>query len=189
MSSKFELTQDLLKSVRDRLLEQETQIILAENVTLEGFLKVYLDYIKNEQGLPVKIRLVDNKVIAYEVHLISRGTAVSYVTSLAWSNQLAGACEEDLIVGPNSYFIADGTIRPRHVPRPPSAQACNSSGHAYPTMVVEVGLSQSICNLHELIPIYFSRRTTIMIVLAIKIYPPLQSNAIPMEAMLYLRTS
>ena len=91
----------------------------------------------------------------------------------------------------NSYFIADATIRPRNVRRPPLARACNSSGYAYPTMVVEVGLSQSIRNLHELAPIYFSRRTTIMIFLVIKIFPARrrQNNARAMVAMLYLRTS
>ncbi|GBC24983.2 hypothetical protein GLOIN_2v1500982 [Rhizophagus irregularis DAOM 181602=DAOM 197198] len=67
--SSFELTQEVLEAARDSLLEQETQIILAENISLEGFLKVFLDYIENEQDLPVKIRLVD-----------------------------AGGCEENLIV-------------------------------------------------------------------------------------------
>ena len=78
--SKFNLTYDLLSSAkdilleqlelaRDHLLEQDTQIILAENVSLEDFLKVYSDYIEDEQDLPVKIRLVDKKVIAYEVTL------------------------------------------------------------------------------------------------------------------------
>src|SRR5947207_14239414 len=106
MSSKFEFTQDFLESSRDHLLEQETQIILAEDVSLEVFLKVYLDYIENEQDLPVKIRLVNGKVIAYEVALTPHAVVASYVTSLAWSNQLVGANKENLIVGPNSYLIA-----------------------------------------------------------------------------------
>ncbi|CAI2193652.1 18575_t:CDS:2 [Funneliformis geosporum] len=157
MSSKFKLTQDLFESARNQLLEQETQIILAKNVSLEDFLKVYLDYTKNEQNRPVKIRLVNKKVIAYEVALTPHGVVANYITSLAWINQLAGASEKDLIIGPNSYFTATATIRPRRVPRPSLTQACNSSGFAYPTMVVE--------------------RTTIMIVLIIKIYPSRQNNA------------
>jgi hypothetical protein len=187
--SRFELTQDVLETARDSLLEQETQIILAENISLEDFLKVFLDYIENEQDLPVKIRLVDGKVIAYETALTPHAVVASYVSSLAWNNQLAGGCEENLIVGPNSYFVADATIRPWNVPKPPPARACNSSGYAYPTMVVEVGLSQSIRNLHELAPIYFSRRTTILIFLVIKIFPTRQNNTRAMVAMLYLRTS
>ncbi|GBC10450.1 hypothetical protein RclHR1_09640001 [Rhizophagus clarus] len=184
-SSKFKLSQKLLESARARLLEQETQVTLAENVSIENF----IDYIENEQDLPVKIRLVDKKVIAYEVVLTPHGVVTGYVIALAYANQLVGASEENLIVGPNSYFTADATIRPRRVPPPPLAQACNSSGYAYPTMVIEVGLGQSIRNLHELTPIYFSRRTTIMIFLLIKIYPVRQNGTRAMVAMLYLRTS
>src|SRR5947207_13113351 len=101
MSSKFEFTQDFLESSRDHLLEQETQIILAENVSLEVFLKVYLDYIENEQDLPIKIRLVDKKVIAYEVALTPHGVVAGYIISLAYLNQLVGASKENLIVSPN----------------------------------------------------------------------------------------
>ena|ERR1044072_2233224 len=85
MSSKFELNQDLLESARVRLLEppeQETQIILAENVSPEDYLKVYLE---NEQKLPVKIRLVDKRVIAYEVALTPHGAVVCHIGSLCWT--------------------------------------------------------------------------------------------------------
>ncbi|CAG8595061.1 1255_t:CDS:2 [Rhizophagus irregularis] len=119
--SSFELTQEVLEAARDSLLEQETQIILAENISLEGFLKVFLDYIENEQDLPVKIRLVDGKVTAYEVALTPHAVVASYI-----------------------YFVADATIRPWNVPNSPPVRACNSSGYEYPTMVVEVGLIQSI---------------------------------------------
>src|SRR3954451_22062856 len=81
--SRFELTQDILESARDSLLEQETQIVLAENISLERFLKVFLDYIENKQDLPIKIRLVDGKVIVYEAALTSHAVVASYVTSLA----------------------------------------------------------------------------------------------------------
>ncbi|PKY48301.1 hypothetical protein RhiirA4_544530 [Rhizophagus irregularis] len=89
------LAQHVLEAARDSLLEQETQIILAENISLEGFLKVFLE---NEQDLPVKIRLVDGKVIAYEVALTPHAVVASYMSHLAWNNQLAGGCEENLIV-------------------------------------------------------------------------------------------
>ncbi|RGB28571.1 hypothetical protein C1646_767646 [Rhizophagus diaphanus] len=148
--SRFELTQDVLEAARDSLLEQETQIILADNISLEG---------------------------------------LNYVSSLAWNNQLAGGCEENLIVRPNSYFVADTTIRPRNVPNPPSARACNSSGYEYPTMVVEVGLSQSIRNLHKLAPIYFSQRITSLIFLVLKIFHACQNNTRAIVTMLYQRTS
>jgi hypothetical protein len=183
--SSFELSEDLLESARVRLLEQETQVVLAEDISIENF----IDYIEKEPNLPIKIRLVDKKVIAYETALTPHAVVTGYIIAIAYASQLVGASKENLIVGPNSYFIADATVRPRYVPRPPPAQACNSSGYAYPTMVVEVGLSQSIRNLHELAPIYFSRRTTILIFLVIKIFPTRQNNTRAMVAMLYLRTS
>lgn len=185
--SSFELSEDLLESARVRLLEQETQVVLAEDISIENF----IDYIEKEPDLLIKIRLVDKKVIAYETVSTPRAVVSSYITAIAYASQLVGASVENLIVGPNSYFIADATVRPRHVPRPPPAQACNSSGYAYPTMVAEVGLSQSIRNLHELAQVYFSRRITITIFLVIKMFPirHLQNGRRAMVAMLYLRTS
>ncbi|CAB4383396.1 unnamed protein product [Rhizophagus irregularis] len=106
--SSFELTQEVLEAARDSLLEQETQIILAENISRGSF-------------------------------NTSCGGSRLYVSS--WRTSLLD--------------IADATIRPWNVPNPPPARACNSSGYEYPTMVVEVGLIQSIHNLHELAQIIF----------------------------------
>jgi len=59
------------------------QIILAENISFESFLKVFLDYIENEKDLPIKIHLVNNKIIAYEIALIPHMIIAGYVTSFA----------------------------------------------------------------------------------------------------------
>jgi len=59
-------------------------------------------------------------------------------------------------------------------------------------MVVEVGNLEPIRSLHGLAPFYFSPRTTIMIYLAIKLFPIRIRGNIPvrpMVAMLYQRTS
>ncbi|PKY27560.1 hypothetical protein RhiirB3_473519 [Rhizophagus irregularis] len=65
--SSFELTQEVLEAARDSLLEQETQIILAENIS---------------RDIPVKIRLVDGKVIAYEVALTLHVVVAGYMSHL-----------------------------------------------------------------------------------------------------------
>jgi len=101
-----------------------------------------------------------------------------------WSNQITCTAEDDINVAPNSYFTADYAFRPRHLPPPPVGQACNLLGWAFPNMVLEVGYFESIHSLHRWTPFYMFRYTTIMIYLAIKIYP---SNTI--VAMLYQRTS
>ncbi|CAG8649511.1 uncharacterized protein OCT59_007715 [Rhizophagus irregularis] len=193
--SEIGLSQELLVSARNSLLGQdppERGVILAENISLESF----QNFCETEPKLPVKIRLVNGTIVAYEVTLTPHGSAVCNVNGLAydWSKQLLGAFAEDLIVGPNSYFIADLTFRPRRLPPPPPDQACNSSGYAYPNMVVEVGYIESIQSLHELAPFYLSQYTTIMIYLAIKLYPSHthqsgEPGVSPMVAMLYQRTS
>jgi len=184
-STRLRLPQELLDSAKERLLGQDPPaegVVLARNISLESYQK----FCEAEKNLPVKIRLVNGEVIAYEVPLGPHGTTAIQVTQqiLRWCYQITGTAEEDIDVAPNSYFTADITFRPRRLPPPPVGQACNSLGWAFPNMVVEVGYSESIRSLHRWAPFYLSGRTTIMIYLAIKIYP---SNT--MVAMLYQRTS
>jgi hypothetical protein len=164
----------------------ERGVILAENVSLESYAK----FCESEPKLPVKIRLVNGKIIAYEVTLAPHAVAVFEVSAMLhrWSEQLDGGLAEDLIVSSNSYFTADCTFRPRCLP---PSEACSSPGWPYPNMVVEVGYFESIESLHELAPLYLSQDTTIMIYLAIKIYPfyAHQHGVGPMVAMLYQRSS
>ncbi|CAG8640686.1 4720_t:CDS:1, partial [Paraglomus occultum] len=65
----------------------------------------------------------------------------------------------------------------------------NSSGHPYPTLVVEVGNSESVSSLHDLSTGYFSLRTTIQIYLAIKWFPIRQDGTRAMLALRYLCTN
>ncbi|RGB25792.1 hypothetical protein C1646_771271 [Rhizophagus diaphanus] len=184
-SSRLRLSQELLDSVKERLLEPNPPaegVVLARNISLES----YQNFCKAEKNIPVKIRLVNGEVVAYEIPLGPHGTAAGTVAaSIArWCDEVTCTAEEDINVAPNSYFTADYAFRPRRLPPPPVGQACNSLGWAFPNMVLEVGYSESIRSLHRWAPFYISGRTTIMIYLAIKIYP---SNA--MVAMLYQRTS
>ncbi|GBB97658.1 hypothetical protein RclHR1_03030002 [Rhizophagus clarus] len=185
MQSRLSLSQELLNSAKERLLGQDPPaegVVLARNISLESYQK----FCEAEKNLPVKIRLVNGEIIAYELPLGPHGTAAFHVGALMnkWCNQITGTAEEDIKVAPNSYFTADMTFRPRRLPTPPANQACNSLGWPYPTMVLEVGYSESIRSLHRWAPFYMSQRTMIMIYLAIKIY---RSNT--MVAMLYQRTS
>ncbi|CAG8677881.1 13259_t:CDS:2, partial [Acaulospora morrowiae] len=109
--------------------EDMKPIIIKENVSLEAYIKY-----------------------SYEVALTSHGFVVGRIAHLTsnWNNQLRNVQEEDLIVGPNSYYTADLTIRPRGRPRPLPGQGSNSEGKPYPTLVVEVGNSESVPSLHDL---------------------------------------
>ncbi|CAG8459722.1 6464_t:CDS:2 [Paraglomus brasilianum] len=190
------LSKKLLNQARDRLLalqeklevdEDTKPIIIAENVSLGDYIK----YRKTDRKLPVRIRLVDGKILAYEVPLTSHGAVVGRISKMVvvWNNQLDCAYEEDLIVGLNSYYTADLTIRPQGLPRAPAGQEPNSDGNAYPTMVVEVGNSEPVPSLHDLSAGYFSPRTTIQIYLAIKLFPIRQNGTRAMLALRYLRTN
>ncbi|CAG8661767.1 11060_t:CDS:1, partial [Paraglomus occultum] len=146
-STTLRLSKKSLNQARDRLLAfqeekmeaNEDMIIIRENVSLEAYIK----YCEIERKLPVRIRLVEGKIIAYEVPLTEHGAVAGEIAFLirSWNNQLHNVHEEDLIVGSNSYYTADLTIRPRGLPRPPPGQGSNSSGNPYPTLVVEVGNS------------------------------------------------
>ncbi|GBC11153.2 hypothetical protein GLOIN_2v615733 [Rhizophagus irregularis DAOM 181602=DAOM 197198] len=89
--------------------------------------------------------------------------------------------EEDLdygtdataILGQNIAKESDFWVRPRHRPDPPagSGQGVDGKDKAYPTMMIEVGFSQSLPpDPHQIAALYFNRRTTIQIVLTIKIF-------------------
>ncbi|RGB37672.1 hypothetical protein C1646_756635 [Rhizophagus diaphanus] len=191
-NAEFKLSQGLLESAKKCLLGEyppEEGVVLAKNVSLGNYVK----FCETESNLPVKIRLINGNVVAYELAQTSHGTAAGEVFGLmrAWSNQMTGTPEEDIIVAPNSYFTADFSIRPRNLPPPQAGLSCNSDGFSYPNMVIEVGYRESPQSLHGLAPFYLSPRTTIMIYLAIKIYrerirfPGVK----PMVAMLYQRSS
>ncbi|CAG8615029.1 7776_t:CDS:1 [Racocetra fulgida] len=197
MPMTFRLSKEPLTKAREQLLtfqqdekmeinENMKPIIIAENVSLDSYIK----HRKTERKLPVRIRLVDGNVQAYEVPLSSHGAVAFKIGHLICNwYPLIGIDNEDLIVGPNSYYTADFTIRPPNLPRAPTGQEPNSDASAYPTMVVEVGNSESIPSLHDLSAGYFSPRTTIQIYLAIKIFPIRNDGTRAMLALRYLRTN
>ncbi|CAB4436456.1 unnamed protein product [Rhizophagus irregularis] len=191
-NSELKLSQGLLESAKKRLLGQnppEEGVVLVKNVSFESYVK----FCEAENNLPIKTRLINGNVVAYESALSSHGTAAGEVFGLmrVWSDQMTGTSKEDLIVAPNSYFTADFSIRPRNLPPPRAGLSCNSDGLPYPNMVIEVGYRESPRSLHGLAPFYLSPRTTIMIYLAIKIYPVRTHypGRKPMVAMLYQRSS
>ncbi|CAG8760213.1 6468_t:CDS:1 [Dentiscutata erythropus] len=195
-TTRLQLRKKDLNSARERLLafQQENMeaeefvkpIIIAKNVSLETYTK----YCKAERKLPVKIRLIDGNIIAYEVTLADHGVVVCEISNLiyGWDDQLNGAFAEDLILE-SSYCTADLTIRPRDLPPPHPGHESNSSGAPYPTMVTEVGYIETVSSLHDLSTRYFSSRTTIQIYLVIKLFPIRQDHTRAMLAMRYLRTN
>ena len=100
-STSFQLSKESLNQARDRLLAFQEEkmevnkdmkpIIIRENVSLEAYIK----YCEIERKLPVRIRLVEGKIIAHKLPLMSHG-AVSWRIGFlicTWDNQLHGVQE------------------------------------------------------------------------------------------------
>ncbi|PKY32700.1 hypothetical protein RhiirB3_492772 [Rhizophagus irregularis] len=91
-----------------------------------------------------------------------------------WNDQdLDYGTDATAILGQNIAKESDFWVRPRHRPDPPagSGQGVDGKDKAYPTMMIEVGFSQSLPpDPHQIAALYFNRRTTIQIVLTIKIF-------------------
>ena len=80
-SPRLKLLQELLDSAKERLLGQNLPaegIVLARNILLES----YQNFCKAEKNLPVKIRLVNREIVAYEISLGFHGTVAGEVSAL-----------------------------------------------------------------------------------------------------------
>ncbi|RIA98322.1 hypothetical protein C1645_750248 [Glomus cerebriforme] len=167
--------------------ELETGIVVAKNISLE----TYLNYHKQETGLTVDMRLLDGNVIIYEVPLGPHAAVAGEIGKLMgiWHNNLTILGERDVIVDRNTVVRPDASIQPDDLPRPPVGQECDKAGWPYPTVVVEVGLSEGTKSLHDLARRYFDRRTTVQLYLAIKIFGRRRDGTRALLAFLYQRTS
>jgi hypothetical protein len=135
---------------------------------------------------------------AYEMPLAPHAYTSGNIKTImsAWNRQDFDYGDNgDLILGQAISRRPNCMILPKRRPPPANpAQAADSTGGAYPTMVVEVGYSQSLPDLHQAAIQYFNPRTTIQIVLIIKIFgvrtdPNTNRSTIALVAALYLRTS
>jgi hypothetical protein len=78
-------------------------------------------------------------------------------------------------------------IRPRNLPQPPPGAGADPQNTPYPTLVVEIGLSESTGSLHNLAAEYFDPRTTIRVYIAVKIWPQRPNGTFAALGLLYLR--
>ncbi|GBB92081.1 hypothetical protein RclHR1_01960031 [Rhizophagus clarus] len=165
----------------------ESGIIVATNISLE----TYQNYYKEEAKLTVDMRLLDGNVIIYEVPLGPHAAVGGEFTRLMimWYNNLMVFGDRNVIVSRNSLVRPDVTVQPNDLPQPVAGRECDSTGWPYPTVVMEVGLSEGVNSLHTLARSYFSVRTDIQIYLAIKIYSRRRNGTRAMVAFLYQRSN
>ncbi|GBC03842.1 hypothetical protein RclHR1_05360002 [Rhizophagus clarus] len=177
MKKKIRLSTKELDSAKNHLLalpQEESEeytgsreLVLRENVSLDAYLK----YHERDSHLPVLIYLDNGIIKAYELPTLPHSRASA------------------TIKGANSSKEPDSWVRPKNRIRPQPGAAANNLGAAYPTMIIEVGYTQSLPDLHRKVALYFSSRTTIQIVLLVKIFKPRRDNTITLIAAKYVRTS
>lgn len=108
----------------------------------------------------------------------------------SWNHQeLEYGYDTNMIVGQNSAKEPDSWVRPEGRPQQIPFKAMDRFGGAYPTMIIEVGYTQSLPDLHQKVALYFSQATSIQIVLVIKIFDLRVDNTFVLIAALYLRTN
>ncbi|CAB4409115.1 unnamed protein product [Rhizophagus irregularis] len=165
------------------------ELVLRENVSLDAYLK----YCECDLNLPVLIYLDNGTIKAYELPTLPHATASATIKVAmgAWNcRDLKYGDNATLILGTNSSKEPDSWVRPKNRIRPrPGTPAANNLGAAYPTMIIEVGYCQSLPDLHRKVELYFSQRTTIQIILFIKIFKPRRNNTITLIVAKYVRTS
>ncbi|CAG8663827.1 11255_t:CDS:1 [Funneliformis mosseae] len=188
---KFDLARHSLLAIferQDGIQEVKRKGIIIDSEISRG---KFQEFSEREPRISVKFRLIDGKIEAYEMpiehHSIAQGELIYIMRS--WSDQLKVMGENDIIVGPRSLYRCDICVRPMNRSLPQTARAVNTSGRIYPTLVVEVGNTESVNSLHGLAAEYFSTYTTIQLYLVIKIFPPRQDNTVALLALLYSRNN
>jgi len=150
---------------------------------------------KRPEAFGSHVALSEGRVKIYEFPSAEHETVIRYLDHLIWSyndnvgSTLKSTGSMTLITGVNSARDPDTSISPLGRPLHPSG-AADRSHHPYPTVVIEVGWSESIRSLHSLAADYFSPRTDIRVYLALKFWPKdVTTNTCAMVALLYRRSN
>jgi hypothetical protein len=132
---------------------------------------------------------------AYEMPLAPHAYTSGNIKTImsAWNRQDFDYGDNgDLILGQAISRRPNCMILPKRRPPPANpAQAADSTGGAYPTMVVEVSYSQSLPDLYRAAIRYFNPRQIVLIVkiFGVRTDPNTNRGTITLVAALFLRTS
>jgi len=184
----------LAQRVNYELLKKEgARLVMATNVPAEPFLEFRCS--EHQITKKSKCHLLEGKMIFVELPSSVHGVSIIEIGGQLrdWTkaNNLNFNCYTSVtyVVGHNSILEPDVSGRPVNRNRPPPGLGANQSGEAYPTIVFEIGVSESLVQLHELAIYYFSSRTTIRVYIAIKIWNKRNDGTVAMMALLYRRVN
>ncbi|RHZ45723.1 hypothetical protein Glove_658g18 [Diversispora epigaea] len=181
--SEFELARHRLLAIDRKEGSQEVKrmgIIIDKEISK----KTYLKFCLKELSVSVNYCLIGGKIEAYDMPSKPHSSVQAKIISIMdnWSDQLQVFGETDITVDTRSVYRCDACVEPinRQLPQP------NPSGQ---TLVVEIGNTESLKDLHDKVAGYFSPRTTIQLYFVIKLFPRRQNNLVALLAMLYLRNN
>jgi Uma2 family endonuclease len=160
--------------------EKYKPILIAECVSREYFLKY------GELSHVHRLNLIGDKLFIFESPGKYHEQFVVLLTFLFrdWngSQYMKGYGGGPISVG-NNLYDPDASF----VPIRRQTNPVDYDGQQYPTVVFEVGVSQSLTSLHSRAAIFLSPQTTIQMYIAIKPYPRRGDNTMVMIALAYRR--
>src|SRR5437764_596370 len=149
--SKFELARHRLLAIDRQEGSQEVKcmgIVIDKEVSLNTYLK----FCESEPRIIVKYCLIDRKIEAYDMPDESHASVhgkLNYIMG-GWNDQLSISIERDVIVSARSVYRGDIYVRPKYFrPQQPQQPQPPRAGRNYPNLVVEIGNTESLRNLHE----------------------------------------
>ena len=171
-----------------RLLTQNPghgPVTIAEGISLDE----YANYISTHPKLPVNICLIGGNIEAYEIPYTPHSEVASIMSYFIppWTpppmppHNLRSGSERFIKVGPDNSFSPDMSYRPAQ--RLPAPGQTNPN-FVYPTLVVEVSVSETFRHVHQKAQLYL-QHTPVQLVLVIKFWEIRQSNLFGMVVVLY----
>eukprot|EP01133_Synstelium_polycarpum_P002452 gene2452-2788_t len=162
---------------------------IAENVTLEEFLSRHEHNLLGD--LKNRLAYVDGSVLIYELSISKAHSVLAGWFSRSWAH--AGTAIGPYLQGTDDFdlTLAPGTPAQQadrsFTPFGRAGFAANADGDTFPTMIIEVGVTQSLKSLHDKAQRYLLATTDIQIVLCISLWPRRPNNSFQMVALLYIR--
>lgn len=112
--------------------------------------------------------LQDGHVVIYEIPSDPHGTGVACITGLLYEWIRNTANSGFVCRGAARYMMGAGrsreldvSMRPRNLPSPGTGNVATGAEAAHPNLVVEVGCSQTVADLHSRAAEFFAPYTTI----------------------------
>ena len=133
-------------------------------------------YVDTHPNLPVRVCLNNGNVEAYKIPGPVHGAVAADIIALIerWdqTRHIIRYMGVDLRVGPASMRTPDASFRSAGIPPTAPGQGMDDLTLPYLTVVVEVACGQKLRTAPEKVTEYFTARTTIQLVLIIKIWKP-----------------